>query len=195
MPTLRENVVILRSAEIEAVTPLANSAAVSQGQPSEWPPRVNHHMDVVSILFKAGRHKTQDIASHFNALSGGLGHEFAPQSGGGGTPKELNFCFGVSIKWKSGGETSVYLGQGNNGVRNNWWIGAPQITAGGNATIALPSGKSLTIAGVSAEDDIGTTFSGLTKGLPPQYQGLADLIGTPLVKELFQQVNLFRFTE
>ena len=194
MPTIRENVVILKAAEIESVTVIPDSAVVSVGQPSDGAPRINHHMDVISVLFKAGRHKTREVAEKFNDVTGGKGHEYAPQGGSGGTPRELNFFFGIRVKWKSGGETVLYLGQGSNGPRNNWWIGAPQIEAGDSARITLPSGQVLKIEGASPEEDLGAPFDILDKFVPDQFKGLADLIGKPLLKELFGQVNLFRFS-
>src|SRR5690606_2047012 len=105
-----------------------------------------------------------------------------------------NFFFGIRVKWKSGGETVLYLGQGSNGPRNNWWIGAPQIEAGDSARITLPSGQVLKIEGASPEEDLGAPFDIVDKVVPDQFRGPADIIGKSLLKDLFGQVNLFRLS-
>jgi hypothetical protein len=67
------------------------------------------------------------VANSFNATTGGKVHEYAPDGGSGGTPKELNFYFGVVVEFSGfpGGpvSTTLYLAQGHYSTTNNWWIG------------------------------------------------------------------------
>lgn len=95
---------------------------VSQGQSAYPPPLVSPIAGGFSITFEAGRENTTPVADKFYALSGGLGHEYCPSAPNTKSPSQLNFFFAVNIYIQSAVVTA-YLGQGNVGFNNNWWIG------------------------------------------------------------------------
>ena len=60
----------------------------------------------------------------FNEVTGGSGHCAA--KGGGSTPGELNFYFGVTLDINTNAgniPVTLYLGQGHYATTNNWWLG------------------------------------------------------------------------
>jgi len=133
MPTKHSNVVTIRDQEnaIATISYIPNSLVISAGQPYDVPPAIKVVGNgVTEITLQAGRHKTAPVAQAFNNLSGGKGKAYAPSGGGGGTPDELNFMFGVTVAFRVGGTTTLYIGQGSYGFiinRNNWWIGGATI--------------------------------------------------------------------
>lgn len=140
MATIRDNTVTIESSKIQSVT-YAGIAVVSLGQPMEPPPTINNQGATQVITFRAGRHKTYEVADGFNAVCGGASHEFCPSSLGAAEPDELNFYFSIKINWAWGGGTELYLGQGNNGS-NNWWIGGNSVqTVNGQGRLVVPDGN------------------------------------------------------
>lgn len=130
--TLRSNTVTIDDSAktITSISYIPGSLQISSGQPSRVPPSVSVKNNVWKITLEAGRHKTAAVATAFNAVCGGKPKEYAPSGGGGGTPDELNFFFGVTIKFVNGGSATIYLGQGSYGLifpTNNWWIGGSPI--------------------------------------------------------------------
>lgn len=187
MATIRDNVVILNSDLIKSVSIIEDSATVTENQPFDFPPQVSVDKGVVTILFKSGRKKSKPVADKFSEVIGGMGHAFAPQGGDGGLPKELNFMFGINITWKNGKKSKVYLGQGNNFLRNNWWIGSADLKGQ-----EITSGDlSMKVSGLSVEDDIGESYKKISDNIPEKYRSVVDLIGKPLFKEIFGAVNVF----
>ena len=115
------------SKTIASISYVPGSLQISSGQPSQVPPLINVNNNVWEITLEAGRHKTLVVAMAFNNLCGGKGKEYAPSGGGGGTPKELNFFFGVILNFLNGAAVTIYVGQGSYGTTNNWWIGGSAI--------------------------------------------------------------------
>jgi hypothetical protein len=105
---------------------------ITPGQPSTLPPTASQNGSTWTITINCGRKGSSGVATSFdNAVLGGDSngqsafHEYAP-SGGGGTPDDLNFCFGMNVTFtvnKTAIETTLYFAQGNYGTTNNWWIG------------------------------------------------------------------------
>lgn len=143
--TIRTNEVKLTLDAIKSIYYIPNSLVVSEGQPFETPPAINPPTlpgSTWSIVLKAGRHKTSAVASSFIAISGGKGHVYSPDSSGTNTPDELNFYFAVQVNLELGGQSNsmtLYLGQGNHGTTNNWWIGGGSLArkSGGRAVLIV----------------------------------------------------------
>lgn len=95
------------------------------------PPTVHKAGNVFTITFLSDRSGSSDVADSFNATCGGAAHEYAAVDGGG-TPNKLNFYFAVtvSVRTPTGvGSAMLYLGQGNKGSTNNWWLGGACINS------------------------------------------------------------------
>ena len=144
-PTIRSNIVLLidYSATINAVTVAPGTWMVSAGQPSNPPPIVAVMLDApqgsngFSIEFDAGRDGTSAVANAFNDVCGGAAHEYCTTVGFPGGPGDLNFLFGLELHLQSGTNSSivpVFLGQGSNGLQNNWWIGGACVSSSGSLT-------------------------------------------------------------
>jgi len=133
------------SRTISSISYIAGSLQISSGQPSKVPPSIKVNNNVWEITLEAGRHKTSAVANAFNSLCGGKGKEYAPSGGGGGTPNELNFFFGVTLTFQNGGTATIYVGQGSYGATNNWWIGGAPIFSSDKPRLEYPAaGKSFT---------------------------------------------------
>lgn len=102
------------------------------------------------IMLECDRKGSATHAEFFNTHCGGYYHEYTGKGWGfDSEPRELNFCFAVSITftYKDGSATKdaisrvVYLAQGHyiQGIipRNNWWIGGEQTVANGNGSPLL----------------------------------------------------------
>ena len=120
---------------------------VTSGQPYDWPPRytIGSSKEGASrghITFKAGRHKSSEVAKWFvdyiddNGMvpnkTQRLCDSFPPAgscqpSGGIGEPKTLNFAFAGTITQGTDGPPPIkrkfILGQGHSGSYNNWFMG------------------------------------------------------------------------
>jgi phospholipase C len=123
----RTNVVTINDSSkvIRNISYIKDSLVITSGQPADTPIPSGSN-GVFKITLEAGRNKSTPVASTFNSKCGGSAKEYAP-SGGGGTPKELNFMYGVTLSFNSGESVTVYLAQGNYGETNNWWIGGDPI--------------------------------------------------------------------
>ncbi|HEX4632128.1 MAG TPA: alkaline phosphatase family protein [Chthoniobacterales bacterium] len=146
--TLHSNTVSIddkASKTIKLITYVDGSLQISSGQPSKVPPSIKSNNNVWEITLEAGRHKTSAVADAYNSLCGGNGKEYAPSGGGGGTPKELNFFFGVVLHFQNGGSATIYLGQGSYGiiVTNNWWIGGGPIFSADKPRLEYQSGSQI----------------------------------------------------
>ena len=114
------------SKTIKFISYIDNSLQISSGQPSKVPPAIKVKNNVWQITLQAGRHQTGAVANSFNSLCGGKAKLYAP-SGGGDTPDELHFFFGISIAFQNGVSGTIYLAQGSYGTTDNWWIGGSPI--------------------------------------------------------------------
>jgi len=135
----------------ETVTRISYSGSVdvTPGQKNEPPPTISQSGRVFTISFAANHKGNKDVADRFSGLCGGSAHEYAGRHGGG-TPKKLNFYFGVDIRFETaqgGGALKIYLGQGHGGTANNWWIGGSGISSSGpSVTVAVgDDGKKLVL--------------------------------------------------
>lgn len=117
---------------------------VSDGQPFTPPPTVTRNLaptvNSFTIEFDAGRDDTSAVADQFNTFCGGAGNEWCTNSPFASSPGELNFFFGLTL-WleatEGSAEVTVYLGQGNSGFANNWWIGGSCISKSGLLTATI----------------------------------------------------------
>lgn len=139
MTSSHSNDVTLKSDLILAIDYIEGSFKISDGQPYESGPTAKNQGDGTWVItVNCGRHKTSEIADEFNAAAGGEYHEFAG-FGGGGTPDELNFMYGVQVTFKNAAPITLYLGQGSTMSRNNWWIGGANVVNDGKADLVLIS--------------------------------------------------------
>lgn len=82
------------------------------------------------VTAKAGRHKTTDVADWFKDQVGGgqmLGAKSSSSS-----PDQLNFAICGNLTFGDGFEQFTRLGQGNDSVENDWWVGGPAYNQKGN---------------------------------------------------------------
>jgi len=128
-----DNTFTLTGKDIVNVEYLSGSAKVSDGQPFELPPKVKPDgPGNFVITFTAGRHKTLAMAQGFIAAAGGSQYTLVVATSGDPIPNELNFYFGLNltVRLPSGGRLDnivIYLGQGSDGIHNNWWLGSPNL--------------------------------------------------------------------
>jgi hypothetical protein len=128
--SLHDNTITLddtASKTIKFITYINDSLQIASGQPSKVPPSITVKNNVWDITLKAGRHTTSAVANSFNSLCGGKAKEYTPSGGGGGTPNELNFFFGIIITFRNGVSQPIYFGQESYGTSHNWWIGGSGI--------------------------------------------------------------------
>ena len=129
---------------------------VTSGQQYSLPLTITHsgsgNDTVWDITLLANRHNNSDIAYDFIQDSGGFPppyHQWSPiASLVPGYPQQLNFFFGVNVCTANAniGCFALDLGQGNNGLNNNWWIGSVDLDAsfdGGYADITLGDGADI----------------------------------------------------
>ena len=139
MTSSHSNTVTLESSLIESISYIDGSFVISDGQPYESGPTAKDKGNGVwEITVNCGRHKTSEVADKFNSLCGGQYHEYAPK-GGGGTPDELNFMFGITVAFKNATPITLYLGQGHYSSHNNWWIGGQNVVNDGKPDLVLIS--------------------------------------------------------
>ncbi len=124
-----DNTFTLTCKDIVNIEYQPDSACVSSGQPFDVPPSIsNNGSGQWTIIFKAGRKKTSKVADSFTSVAGGSQYTLVVNSSNK-TPDELNFYFGlnVTVSLPSGGRLDniiIYLGQGSEGLTNNWWLGS-----------------------------------------------------------------------
>jgi phospholipase C len=159
----QSNVVTItdQSNMITSISYVGGSLKVSEGQPKKKP-TIAKAGNVFTITLDAGRQKTTPIADKFNSLCGGQNNEYAP-SGGGGTPSQLNFFFGVEIQINylgTPGYILVFLAQGSDWEGNNWWMGSPNLSNYGQPTLVCTVGQNNVPFGLSGNND-SFTFTAL----------------------------------
>jgi len=139
MTSSHANTVTLMSDLIESVGYIDGTFLITDGQPYESGPTAkNKGGGVWEITVNCGRKKSASVAQKFNGLAGGEYHEYAPK-GGGGTPDELNFMFGITLGFAQAAPITLYLAQGSYSSTNNWWIGGQNIVNDGKPDLVLIS--------------------------------------------------------
>lgn len=139
MTTNHNNSVTLESTQIQTITYIDGSFLITDGQPYESGPTAkNQGSGIWEITVTCGRKKSENVGEKFNALCGGEYHEYAPK-GGGGTPKELNFMFGMLVTFANAAPITLYFGQGSYSTTNNWWIGGQNVVNDGKPDLILIS--------------------------------------------------------
>ena len=103
------------------------SHKITDGQP--WK-SITSNMDGSTgcILVKAGRHGSEEVATWFKNKTTEGGHAVGTRDPSNVWPHKLNFAFNghMILHDKNGRKTvchNVVIGQGYDGVFNNWWIG------------------------------------------------------------------------
>lgn len=137
-----DNTVKLTGSMIQAISYIQGSLVITTGQPSSPPPSITQTGADWKITLKCGRKKSKSVATSFIDTTGGSVHEYAPEGGGGGSPDELNFYYGVKVTIMSGSTpvtTTLYLAQGSHGSTNNWWIGGNSIINTGKPLLLVIS--------------------------------------------------------
>ncbi|KAF0808297.1 hypothetical protein A6D6_00006 [Alcanivorax xiamenensis] len=200
MPTIRDNYAYIHSNEIEKITALPDTWAVSEGQPMEPPPKVIAKGEQFLILFQSGRHKTGEVADKFSNDSGGRSHLFSPFSIMDEEPSQLNFCFGLRVHWKSGETSEVYLGQGSTMGRNNWWIGSTSITNKNGSAILQAGGDVFRITGYDSKKDSISSIEDIgAQAIPPALVWIIKEVGQKVaegvIKLITANVNSFRISK
>lgn len=176
MVKIRENTVILLSDSIVDAEYVKGSLVATKGQPTKEPITVNVHDGVVTILVHSGRKKSKAVAQEFVFKS--RGEMVATQGGESGHPDELNFTFSIDLKFKDGRKIRAQLGQGSRMlVRNNWWFGTK------DKINVVPS--SLKGEGIN----VGEFINGI---VPAKFSGLVDTLNETILKDLTQEVNVFK---
>ncbi len=137
---------------ISGMSYVTGSLKITDGQPYDLPPSFSGSNGKWKITLEAGRKKTKPVADTFNSNCGGASKEYAP-SGGGGTPDELNFQFGVTISFQSGGSATVYLAQGSYATTNNWWIGGAPIFSADKPRFEFTSGNTVYTLAMSGDHE------------------------------------------
>jgi phospholipase C len=127
--TKRTNVVTIndQSSMCQSISYIDGSLVITPGQPYEVPPAISWSNGAFKITLEAGRKGSEEVANAFNSLCRGSSKEYAPEGDDGGTPRELNFFFQVTLYFQPGGSANVYIAQGHHGSINNWWIGGDPI--------------------------------------------------------------------
>lgn len=150
----RENNVTIndQSGTISGISYVNGSLVITSGQPYDVPPSISSSNGVHKITLHAGREGSESVANTFNNTCGGSANEYAPD-GGGGTPDKLNFFFGVTISFTTGGSATVYLGQGHFAFTNNWWIGGAPVFSEDVPRLEYTSGNTVYTFEMSGNED------------------------------------------
>jgi len=125
MPSSNVITITDESRTLTRITFVPGSEVVTHNQDYLTPPKITQSGRVFTITFQADRHNSAEVADSFNSRSGGEAFEYAAD-GGGGTPKELNFCFSLELTFNTAQGTateSLNVGQGHYALTNNWWLG------------------------------------------------------------------------
>jgi hypothetical protein len=144
--TSHANSVGVTCSMIQSMSYIEGSLVITQGQPSSPPPSFTQSGDTWTITLNCGRKSSSSVATSFNNQTGGSVHEYAP-SGGGGTPGNLNFYFGVRITMLVNNTqipVDVYFAQGSYGTTNNWWIGGNTVVNKGDALLLVINNNLIT---------------------------------------------------
>ena len=167
MTSSHSNTVTLESDQIESISYIDGTFVITDGQPYESGPTAkNKGKGVWEITVNCGRKKSDAVAQKFNSLAGGEYHEYAPK-GGGGTPDELNFMFGVTVTFSNAAPITLYLAQGSSPSTNNWWIGGQNVINDGKPDLVLISNnlptQVLRMSGSTSEFVFETLAAGVRK--------------------------------
>lgn len=178
MATIRENAVVILSDAIKSATYVEGSLVATKGQPTREPVTINIHDGVLTALVHSGRKKSKPVAEVFVNRSKKM---MTTQGGSAGRPDELNFTFSIDLEFANGKVSRLNLGQGNRmGVRNNWWAGTDGSLAGYKIESSTWKGALI---------DVDAILKGR---VPPKFQGLVDTLNKTILKDLFQEVNVFK---
>lgn len=137
--SVSSNEVTVTSSIVTGMRYVPDSLVITAGESSTPPATFSREGEVWTITLGADRKNSAPVADNFNMVTGGSGHQFAP-NGGGGSPKDLNFFFGVEITFRTtAGDVvvPVYLGQGKSGFSNNWWIGGNAVVNTGTPVLLV----------------------------------------------------------
>lgn len=179
MVKIRENLAFIISDEIQAIKYVPGSLIATKGQPTEEPVIVDLTEGIVTLQIMSGRKKSRPVANEFKKSSSSF--RLTTQGGSDGAPEELNFMFSLKAILKDGREVLLHLGQGSRmGVRNNWWIGSSDDLSPLNV-----SPSSLNKEGF----DVKEILEGV---VPPKWEGLLAIVNEALLKDLIQEVNVFK---
>lgn len=130
MATSHSNKVSIKCNTITSISYIHESLVITNGQPSSPPPTISQSGDEWSVTMDCGRKGSSPVAGQYTNLCGGVGHITCPSAWSDTSPANLNFFFGTRVKFTINSidyTTNIYFGQGHVGVRNNWWIGGPNI--------------------------------------------------------------------
>lgn len=178
MVTIRENALVILSDVIKSASYVGGSLVVTNGQPSEEPVTIDVHDGVMTILVRSGRKKSRPVAEEFINRSKKM---LTTQGGSAGRPEELNFTFSVDVEFANQKVSRINFGQGSRmGVRNNWWAGYDGKLSG--YKIEASSWKGAMI-------DVDEVLKGK---VPDKLQGVVDTLNKTVLKDLFQEVNVFK---
>jgi phospholipase C len=152
--TKRTNVVTINDPSnlVHSMIYVTGSLVITSGQPYDVPPSIAFSNGTYKITLEAGRKGSEDVASAFNSACGGSAKEYAP-SGGGGTPKDLNFMFAMTLFFQSGGSATVYFAQGHEFLTNNWWIGGSSIFSLDKPRLEYTSGNTIYTLALSGDHE------------------------------------------
>ncbi|EKE77389.1 hypothetical protein [Gallaecimonas xiamenensis] len=143
MSKKHENNVTLDAADFQIVNYVPNSLVITSGQDGDQPASITHKAPKWLLSINCGRKSSSQVASQWVKDTGGAKNSYAPDGGGSPPPSELNFFYAVDVTTYSGAKTRLYLGQGNHGLTNNWWVGGQDVVAIDNkAVLAVGSGDS-----------------------------------------------------
>lgn len=132
-------------------------SSITNGQPTSGQPSATENTDGGwTITWVCGRKGSSDVAQSFqNWCTAGTASDasqkmYTPIVGVDNQPTDLNFAFSMNLSgtFQDGENFScvLYFGQGHSGSMNNWWIGSPSVTYGGNygtATLTVKGDEGL----------------------------------------------------
>lgn len=139
MPSSNVITITDESRTLTRITFVPGSEVVTHKQDYLTPPKITQSGRLFTITFQADRQNSAEVAEAFNTRSGGEAFEYAAD-GGGGTPKELNFCFSLELTFSTaqGSATeSLHIGQGHYALTNNWWLGG-WIVSSSDRSLKMP---------------------------------------------------------
>lgn len=155
MTSSHENEVKIKCDTIRSITYINGSFAITDGQPSSLPPSISQDGSTWTLKVDCGRKGSSSVAGQFTNISGGVGHVYSPEAISDASPTDLNFYFGVTLGIETKGITNyltVYFGQGHRALRNNWWIGSPDVAKGSKPILTVlgtPDGETRQVYTIS----------------------------------------------
>ncbi len=160
-----DNTIKLHGDMIKEIEYVENSLVITDGQPSSPPPKIatpSGQDPNWSVTMKCGRKGSSGVANKFNSECGSKYHEYAPDHGSGGTPKELNFYFKVVLTVEINNQLykvrDVRLAQGHYSTTNNWWIGSSNVF-NDNKKVLIVADSNGTVVGLLSMSGNHDSFS------------------------------------